>query len=118
MRPTTWPTNGVAARRALGRAASTRSASWPPGCIDADPLDVAFVKNTSEGIGVVAEGFPWQPRRQRRARGRGVPGQPVPVDEPRRAAASRCGACRAAAAASRIDDLRAAMDARTRVLAV
>jgi selenocysteine lyase/cysteine desulfurase len=26
----------------------------------ADPLDVAFVKNTSEGIGIVAEGFPWQ----------------------------------------------------------
>lgn len=29
--------------------------------INADPLDVAFVKNTSEGIGIVAEGFPWQP---------------------------------------------------------
>jgi selenocysteine lyase/cysteine desulfurase len=29
--------------------------------IGADPLDVAFVKNTSEGIGIVAEGFPWQP---------------------------------------------------------
>jgi selenocysteine lyase/cysteine desulfurase len=29
--------------------------------INADPLDVAFVKNTSEGIGLVAEGFPWRP---------------------------------------------------------
>jgi cysteine desulfurase / selenocysteine lyase len=28
--------------------------------IGADPLDVAFVKNTSEGVGIVAEGFPWQ----------------------------------------------------------
>ena len=28
--------------------------------IGAEPLDVAFVKNTSEGIGIVAEGFPWQ----------------------------------------------------------
>jgi cysteine desulfurase / selenocysteine lyase len=28
--------------------------------LNADPLDVAFVKNTSEGIGIVAEGFPWQ----------------------------------------------------------
>jgi selenocysteine lyase/cysteine desulfurase len=28
--------------------------------LGADPLDVAFVKNTSEGIGFVAEGFPWQ----------------------------------------------------------
>lgn len=29
--------------------------------LDADPLDIAFVKNTSEGIGIVAEGFPWKP---------------------------------------------------------
>jgi selenocysteine lyase/cysteine desulfurase len=29
--------------------------------LNADPLDIAFVKNTSEGIGLVAEGFPWQP---------------------------------------------------------
>ena len=28
--------------------------------INADPLDIAFIKNTSEGIGIVAEGFPWQ----------------------------------------------------------
>lgn len=27
--------------------------------LSADPLDVAFVKNTSEGIGIVAEGYPW-----------------------------------------------------------
>jgi cysteine desulfurase / selenocysteine lyase len=28
--------------------------------LNADPLDIAFVKNTSEGIGIVAEGLPWQ----------------------------------------------------------
>ncbi|HEV2950125.1 MAG TPA: aminotransferase class V-fold PLP-dependent enzyme [Gemmataceae bacterium] len=28
--------------------------------IDADPLDIAFIKNTSEGIGIVAEGFLWK----------------------------------------------------------
>src|SRR5262249_21363029 len=28
--------------------------------LGADPLDVAFVKNTSEGTGFVAEGFPWR----------------------------------------------------------
>lgn len=28
--------------------------------IDADPQDIAFLKNTSEGIGIVAEGFPWR----------------------------------------------------------
>jgi selenocysteine lyase/cysteine desulfurase len=26
----------------------------------ADPLDIAFIKNTSEGVGIVAEGFPWK----------------------------------------------------------
>ena len=29
--------------------------------LNAEPLDVAFIKNTSEGIGFVAEGYPWQP---------------------------------------------------------
>jgi cysteine desulfurase / selenocysteine lyase len=29
--------------------------------LHADPLDIAFIKNTSEGIGIVAEGFPWKP---------------------------------------------------------
>lgn len=29
--------------------------------LDADPLDIAFIKNTSEGIGIIAEGFPWKP---------------------------------------------------------
>jgi cysteine desulfurase / selenocysteine lyase len=27
--------------------------------LNADPLDLAFIKNTSEGIGIVAEGLPW-----------------------------------------------------------
>jgi selenocysteine lyase/cysteine desulfurase len=29
--------------------------------INADPLDVAFVANTSTGLNLVAEGFPWRP---------------------------------------------------------
>jgi len=28
--------------------------------LDADPVDIAFIKNTSEGVGIVAEGFPWK----------------------------------------------------------
>jgi selenocysteine lyase/cysteine desulfurase len=28
--------------------------------VNAEPQDVAFIKNTSEGLGLVAEGFPWQ----------------------------------------------------------
>jgi selenocysteine lyase/cysteine desulfurase len=29
--------------------------------LHADPLDVAFIKNTSEGVGIVAEGLDWRP---------------------------------------------------------
>src|SRR5436190_24271311 len=29
--------------------------------LNADPLDIAFLKNTSEGVGIVAEGVPWRP---------------------------------------------------------
>lgn len=29
--------------------------------IGAEPVDIAFIKNTSEGVGIVAEGFPWHP---------------------------------------------------------
>jgi selenocysteine lyase/cysteine desulfurase len=29
--------------------------------IGAEPADIAFIKNTSEGVGIFAEGFPWQP---------------------------------------------------------
>jgi cysteine desulfurase/selenocysteine lyase len=29
--------------------------------LDADPQDIAFIKNTSEGVGIIAEGFPWRP---------------------------------------------------------
>ena len=48
------------------------------------PDDVVFVPNTTHGIGVVAEGFPWQPGDNVVLAGRGVPGEPLPVDEPRR----------------------------------
>src|SRR5262245_32446119 len=52
-------TNGlVNERRWLTRIDDVRRLSAR--LVGADPLDVAFVKNTSEGIGIVAEGFPWQ----------------------------------------------------------
>ena len=53
--------NGLVHIGRAGSAASRRSAGSSAGCSSADPLDVAFVKNTSEGIGIVAEGLPWQP---------------------------------------------------------
>lgn len=44
--------------RWLHRTATVRQAAGS--LLNADPLDIAFVKNTSEGIGIVAEGFPWR----------------------------------------------------------
>jgi len=85
--------------------------------LNADPLDVAFVKNTSEGIGIVAQGFPWQqgdnvviaaeeyPANQYpwlNLRGRGV--------EVRAVAST--------GARLLVDDIAAAMDARTRILSL
>lgn len=29
--------------------------------VNADPLEIAFIKNTSEGISFIAQGFPWRP---------------------------------------------------------
>lgn len=85
--------------------------------INADPLDVAFVKNTSEGIGIVAEGLPWQPGDNvvtaeeeypaniypwMNLKARGVELRLVPTRDRR----------------VQIDDLRAAMDARTRLVSL
>jgi selenocysteine lyase/cysteine desulfurase len=83
--------------------------------LDADPQDVAFVKNTSEGVGIVAEGFPWQAGDNvvtsadeypanvfpwRNLAGRGVELRMVPSWQGR----------------VEIDDLRAALDAHTRLV--
>jgi cysteine desulfurase / selenocysteine lyase len=85
--------------------------------LHADPLDLAFVKNTSEGIGIVAEGYPWRPGDNlvtaedeypanrypwMNLAGRGVEVRAVP---------SRGGRLV-------LDDLRAAIDGRTRLLSL
>src|SRR5262245_12073996 len=85
--------------------------------LNADPLDVAFVKNTSEGVGIVAEGFPWRPGDNvvtaaeeypanvypwMNLRGRGVELRTVPSRGSR----------------ILIDDVRAAMDGHTRVVSI
>ena len=72
-RPAEWPRQRGHARvgrrhrrerrrlpRPAGCGASRRCAVCSADCSTADPLDIAFVKNTSEGVGIVAEGFPWQ----------------------------------------------------------
>jgi selenocysteine lyase/cysteine desulfurase len=85
--------------------------------LNADPLDIAFIKNTSEGIGIVAEGYPWHsgdnvviaedeyPANRypwMNLAGRGVEVRAVP---------SRGGRVL-------LDDLRAALDGRTRVVSL
>jgi cysteine desulfurase/selenocysteine lyase len=85
--------------------------------INAEPPDVAFVKNTSEGIGIVADGFPWAPGDNvvnaadeypaNRYPWMNLAGRGVEV----RAVESRAGRLL-------LDDVRAAMDARTRVVSL
>jgi selenocysteine lyase/cysteine desulfurase len=86
--------------------------------IGAEPLDVAFIKNTSEGVGIVAEGFPWQAGDNVVIAKEEYPANQYPWMNLRdrgvevRAVASR------ADGRLWIDDLVAAMDARTRVLSL
>jgi len=85
--------------------------------INADPLDVCFIGNTSQGISFIAEGFPWKPGDNvvtaaeeypanqypwMNLRDKGVEYRPVPSRGNR----------------VEIADLRAAIDSRTRVLAI
>ncbi|HYT91510.1 MAG TPA: aminotransferase class V-fold PLP-dependent enzyme [Gemmataceae bacterium] len=85
--------------------------------LGADPFDIAFVKNTSEGIGIVAEGFPWRSGDNLVTSADEYPANRYPwmnlanrgVEV--RAVPSRDGRVL-------IDDLRAAMDGRTRLLSL
>jgi selenocysteine lyase/cysteine desulfurase len=85
--------------------------------LNVDPLDIAFVKNTSEGVGIVAEGFPWQP-------GDNVvlPAEEYPANQyPWLNLASRGVEVRRVPSRGprvELDDLRTALDGRTRVLSV
>ena len=86
--------------------------------LNADPLDVCFVRSTTHGIGVVAEGFPWKPGDNVVLAAEEYPANQYPwmnLARPRRRGAGRC---RAAAAGSTSTTFAAAMDARTRVLTV
>lgn len=85
--------------------------------LGADPLDVAFIKNTSEGVGIVAEGFPWRA------------GDNVVIAEEEYPAnvypwlnlAERGVDVRTVPSRERrieIDDIRAAMDAKTRIVSL
>jgi selenocysteine lyase/cysteine desulfurase len=91
----------------------TRAASL----INADPSDIAFVANTTTGIGIVAEGFPWQVGDNVVTAAEEYPSNQYPWMNLRdRGVDVRAVASRGNRVA--IDDVRAAMDGRTRVVAL
>jgi selenocysteine lyase/cysteine desulfurase len=82
-----------------------------------DPFDVAFVKNTSEGIGFVAEGFPWKPGDNMVTAAEEYPSNLYPwMNLADRGVEVRQVASRENRIA--IDDLRAALDSRTRIVSL
>lgn len=82
-----------------------------------DPDDVYFVPNTAHGVGVVAEGFPWTPGDNVVLAAEEYPANQYPwMNLAGRGVGVRAVPSRGSRVA--IDDLRAAMDARTRVLTV
>ncbi len=85
--------------------------------LHADPLDVAFVKNTSEGIGIVAEGYPWQPGDNIVTAAEEYPANLYPwMNLARRGVECRQVASRGSRI--EIDDVRAALDSRTRIVSL
>jgi selenocysteine lyase/cysteine desulfurase len=83
----------------------------------ADADDVYFVPNTTHGIGVVAEGFPWQPGDNVVLPAEEYPSNQYPwMNLAARGVEVRLVPSRGARVA--IDDIRTAVDDRTRVLAV
>src|SRR5262249_38618006 len=85
--------------------------------LNADPLDIAFVKNTSEGVGIVAEGFPWRPGDNVVTAAEEYPANLYPWLN----LASRGVEVRMVPSRGNrieIDDLRAALDARTRLVSL
>jgi selenocysteine lyase/cysteine desulfurase len=85
--------------------------------LNADPLDVAFVANTTAGIGIIAEGYAWQAGDNVITAAEEYPSNQYPWMNLRdRGVEVRAVASRGSRVS--IDDVRAAMDARTRVLAI
>jgi cysteine desulfurase/selenocysteine lyase len=85
--------------------------------LNADPLDLAFIKNTSEGIGIVAEGFPWQRGDNILTAAEEYPANLYPwMNLAGRGVELRTVASRGGRIL--VDDIRAAMDQRTRVVSL
>lgn len=85
--------------------------------LNCDPLDVAFVKNTSEGIGIVAEGLAWKPGDNVVTAAEEYPANIYPWMN----LASRGVELRRVASRGNrleLDDLRVAIDKRTRIVSL
>jgi cysteine desulfurase/selenocysteine lyase len=83
--------------------------------LEADPEDIAFIKNTSEGVGLIAEGFPWQPGDNVVSVADEYPANVFPWRNlARRGVELRLVPSRQGRVL--LDDLRAAIDRRTRLL--
>src|SRR5688572_26701314 len=82
-----------------------------------DPSDVYFVPNTTHGIGVVAEGYPWQPGDNVVLAAEEYPSNQYPwMNLRHRGVEVRSVPSRGSRL--HIDDVRRAMDSRTRVFTV
>lgn len=99
--------------RWLARIAEVRGLAGE--LLNCEPLDIAFIKNTSEGIGIVAEGFPW-----RAGDNVVIAAEEYPANQyPWLNLADRGVETRAVATRDRriwIDDIRAAIDTHTRIV--
>jgi selenocysteine lyase/cysteine desulfurase len=85
--------------------------------LDADPVDIAFIKNTSEGVGIIAEGFPWKPGDSVVTAAEEYPANIYPWMN----LASRGVELRTVPSRDRrirIDDIRSAIDSRTRLVSL
>ena len=85
--------------------------------LNADPLDLAFIKNTSEGIDIVAEGFPWKSGDNVITAAEEYPANIYPwMNLASRGVELRMIASRGNRIS--VDDIRSAIDARTRVISI
>jgi cysteine desulfurase/selenocysteine lyase len=85
--------------------------------LNTDPLNVAFTKNTSEGIAFVAEGFPWQPGDNIVTAAEEYPSNLYPWMN----LAGRGVEVRQVASRSNrieVDDIRAALDSHTKIVSL
>lgn len=85
--------------------------------LNCDPASIALTKNTSEAIGIVAEGFPWRDGDNVVLPAEEYPSNQYPwMNLANRGVTVRSVTSRGSRVS--IDDLRAAIDSRTRVLAL